>query len=120
MPPTKLLREPSTAITKSTDEPNSNWRGPVWFPVNFLLIESLQRFHHYLGDEYTAEFPTGSGNMLTLAEIAAELSRRLNRIFLRDATGRRPVYGQIEKFQTDPHWRALVPFHEYFHGNSGA
>jgi Glycosyl hydrolase family 63 C-terminal domain len=99
---------------------NSNWRGPIWFPVNFLLVESLQRFHYYLGDEYKVEFPTGSGRMLTLAEVAAELSRRLNRIFLRDANGRRPVYGGIEKFQTDPHWRDLVLFHEYFHGDNGA
>ena len=99
---------------------NSNWRGPIWFPVNFLLVESLQRFHHYLGDSYQVEFPTGSGNMLTLAEVATEISRRLNGIFLRDAGGRRPVYGEIEKFQTDPHWRDLVLFHEYFHGDTGA
>src|SRR5512146_1006729 len=99
---------------------NSNWRGPIWFPVNFLLIESLQRFHYYLGDEYKVEFPTGSGRMLTLAEVAAEISRRLNRTFLRDSNGRRPVFGNIEKFQADPHWRDLVLFHEYFHGDTGA
>jgi hypothetical protein len=99
---------------------NSNWRGPIWFPVNFLLVESLQRFHHYLGDCYKVEFPTGSGKMLTLAEVAAEISRRLNRIFLRDDDDRRPVFGNIEKFQTDPHWRDLVLFHEYFHGDTGA
>ncbi len=99
---------------------NANWRGPVWFPVNFLLIESLQRFHYYLGDEFKVEFPTGSRKTLTLAEVAAEISRRLNRIFLRDTNGRRPVFGQIEKFHTDPHWRDLVLFHEYFHGDTGA
>jgi hypothetical protein len=99
---------------------NSNWRGPIWFPVNFLLVESLQRFHHYLGDCYKVEFPTGSGKMLTLAEVAAEISHRLNRIFLRGDDGRRPVFGNIEKFQTDPHWRDLVLFHEYFHGDTGA
>lgn len=99
---------------------NANWRGPVWFPVNFLLIESLQRFHHYLGDEYKVDFPTGSGKMLTLAEVAVEISRRLSASFLRDATGRRPVFGQMKKFHTDPHWHDLVLFHEYFHGDTGA
>jgi hypothetical protein len=99
---------------------NSNWRGPIWFPVNFLLIEALQRFHHYFGDDFKVEFPTGSGKMLTLWEVAGELSRRLNSIFLRDSSGRRPVFGNIEKFQSDPHWRDLILFHEYFHGDSGA
>jgi hypothetical protein len=99
---------------------NSNWRGPIWFPVNFLLIESLQRFHYYMGEGFKVEFPTGSGNMLTLWEVAGELSRRLNSIFLQDASGRRPVFGNIEKFQSDPHWRDLILFHEYFHGDSGA
>jgi len=98
---------------------NSNWRGPVWFPVNFLLIESLQKFHHYLGESFTVEFPTGSGKMMNLWEVAAELSRRLNRIFLRDEQGRRPVFGNLDRFQTDPHWRDLVLFYEYFHGDSG-
>jgi len=98
---------------------NSNWRGPVWFPMNYLLIESLQKFHHYLGDDFKVEFPTGSGRMLNLWEVAAELSRRLTGIFLRDAQGRRPVFGQIEKFQVDPHWRDLVLFHEYFDGDRG-
>jgi len=98
---------------------NSNWRGPVWFPVNFLLIESLQKFHHYLGESFTVEFPTGSGKMMNLWEVAGELSRRLNRIFLRDEQGRRPVFGNLERFQTDPHWRDLVLFYEYFHGDSG-
>ncbi|MEW6320365.1 MAG: glucosidase [Acidobacteriota bacterium] len=99
---------------------NSNWRGPIWFPVNFLLIESLQKFHHYLGDGFTVECPTGSGRMLTLWEVAAEISRRLSRLFLRDAEGRRPVNGREPRFDTDPHWRDLVLFHEYFHGDTGA
>jgi hypothetical protein len=99
---------------------NSNWRGPIWFPVNFLLVESLQKFHHYLGEDFMVEFPTGSGKMMTLWEVAGELSRRMTRIFLRDEKGRRPVFGDLEKFQTDPHWRDPVLFHEYFHGDSGA
>ncbi|HYL13441.1 MAG TPA: glucosidase [Terriglobales bacterium] len=99
---------------------NSNWRGPIWFPVNFLLIESLQKFHHYFGESFTVEFPTGSGKMITLWEVAAELSRRLLRIFSRDGDGRRPVFGNSNKFQSDPHWRELILFHEYFHGDSGA
>jgi hypothetical protein len=99
---------------------NSNWRGPVWFPVNYLLIESLQKFHYYLGDDFKVECPTGSGQMMTLWEVAAEISRRLSRLFLRGEDGRRPVHGGIEKFQTDPHWRDLLLFYEYFHGDSGA
>jgi hypothetical protein len=99
---------------------NSNWRGPIWFPLNYLLVESLQKFHHYLGDDFQVEFPTGSGKMMTLWEAAGELSRRMTNIFLRDENGRRPVFGNLEKFQTDPHWRDLVLFHEYFHGDSGA
>jgi hypothetical protein len=99
---------------------NSNWRGPIWFPTNFLLVESLQKFHHYLGEDFKVEFPTGSGKMMTLWEVAGELSRRMTNIFLRDEKGRRPVFGNLEKFQTDPHWRDLVLFHEYFHGDSGA
>ena len=99
---------------------NSNWRGPIWFPLNYLLVESLQKFHHYLGDDFKVEFPTGSGKMMTLWEVAGELSRRMTSIFLRDENGRRPVFGDIEKFRTDPHWRDLVLFHEYFHGDSGA
>ena len=99
---------------------NSNWRGPVWFPVNFLLIESLQKFHYYLGDGFTVECPTGSGKLMTLREISEELSRRLTRIFLRGPDGRRPVYGENETFQRDPHWRDLVLFYEYFHGDHGA
>ncbi len=98
---------------------NSNWRGPIWFPVNFLLIESLQKFHHYFGDDVKVECPTGSGRMMTLSEVATELSQRLSSVFLRDDRGRRPVFGDQERFQQDPHWRDLVPFHEYFHGDTG-
>jgi hypothetical protein len=99
---------------------NSNWRGPIWFPVNFLLVESLQKFHHYLGDDFKVEFPTGSGNMRTLRDVSGELSRRMTNVFLRDEKGHRPVFGNVEKFQTDPHWRDLLLFHEYFHGDSGS
>jgi hypothetical protein len=99
---------------------NSNWRGPVWFPVNYLMIESLQRFHHYFGDEFQVEFPTGSGVQMNLSQVAAELSRRLSRLFLRDKDGRRPVFGDSEKFQTDPHFRDHILFYEYFHGDNGA
>jgi hypothetical protein len=99
---------------------NSNWRGPIWFPVNYLLIESLQKFDYCLGSDFKVECPTGSGQMMTLWDVAAELSLRLTRIFLRDSDGRRPVYGGTEKFQTDPHWRDLILFHEYFHGDNGA
>jgi hypothetical protein len=98
---------------------NSNWRGPIWFPVNYLLIESLQKFHHYLGDDFKVEFPSRSGNMLTLWDVAAELSRRLSQIFLRDEKGERPVYRGIQKFQSDPNWNELILFHEYFHGDTG-
>jgi len=99
---------------------NSNWRGPVWFPVNYLLIESLQRFHFYFGEEFTVEFPTGSGVRMHLGEVAAQLSRRLSRLFLRDDQGRRPVFGSTEKYQTDPHFRDYPLFYEYFHGDNGA
>jgi hypothetical protein len=98
---------------------NSNWRGPVWFPLNFLLVESLQKFHHYFGESFKVECPTGSGQYLTLWEVSQELSRRLNSTFLRDAKGRRPVYGEWEKLQNDPHWRDLILFFEYFHGDTG-
>jgi hypothetical protein len=99
---------------------NSNWRGPIWFPVNYLLIEALQRFHHYFGDSFTVECPTGSGHFMTLNEVAAELSRRLSRIFLNGEDGRRPVFGGNRLFQEDPHWHDLILFHEYFHGDNGA
>jgi hypothetical protein len=99
---------------------NSNWRGPIWFPVNFLLIESLQKFHYFLGDDYTVECPSRSGRNIPLNSVAAELSRRLTRIFLRDQTGRRPVFGGTAKFQEDPFWRDAILFYEYFHGDNGA
>ncbi|HSA63021.1 MAG TPA: glucosidase [Nitrospiraceae bacterium] len=99
---------------------NSNWRGPIWFPVNYLLIESLQKFHYFLGDSYKVEYPTGSGRTASLNEVAAELSRRLTHIFLLDKNGRRPVFGAAEKFQVDPHFRDAILFYEYFHGNNGA
>jgi len=98
---------------------NSNWRGPIWFPANFLLVESLQRFHYYLGDSFTVECPTGSGQWKNLSEVATELSHRLARPFLRDADGRRPVHGTDERFKDDPHWRDLLLFYEYFHGDNG-
>jgi hypothetical protein len=98
---------------------NSNWRGPIWFPVNYLIIESLQKFYHYYGDDFKLECPTGSGKMMTLNEVAAELSRRLLRVFKRDGSGNRPVFGENKKLQTDPHFRDHLLFHEYFHGDSG-
>jgi len=99
---------------------NSNWRGPVWFPVNYLIIEALQRFHRYHGDGFTVECPTGSGQWLTLGEVAAELSRRLTTLFLRGPDGTRPAHGNVELMQRDPHWRNFVLFHEFFHGDTGA
>jgi hypothetical protein len=99
---------------------NSNWRGPIWFPVNFLLIESLQKLHRFFGDALTVECPTGSGRRATLADVAAEIARRLGQLFLRGPDGRRAVYGATERFQRDPHWRDLIPFFEYFHGDTGA
>ena len=99
---------------------NSNWRGPVWMPVNYLLIESLQKFHHYLGDDFKVECPTGSGNWLNLWEVSQEISYRLTRIFSKDNESKRPLYGAINKFQNDPHWQNLILFHEYFHGDNGA
>jgi hypothetical protein len=99
---------------------NSNWRGPIWFPMNYLLIEALQKFHYFYGNTLTVPFPTGSERQMNLWEIATELSRRLTRIFLRTADGRRPVYGGSPKFQEDPHWRDLLLFYEYFHGDNGA
>ncbi len=98
---------------------NSNWRGPIWFPINFLIIEALQKFHYYYGDDFLVESPTGSGQQRTLWQIAADISHRLERIFLRDSAGRRAVFGNVDLFQQDPHWRDHVPFHEYFHGDNG-
>jgi len=99
---------------------NSNWRGPLWFPINYLIIESLQKFHYYFGDDFQVEFPTGSGQMMNLWDVAAELSRRLSSLFLKDTNGRRPIYGGTEKFQSDQHWRDHLLFYEYFHGDNGA
>ncbi|MBV8116861.1 MAG: glucosidase, partial [Candidatus Eremiobacteraeota bacterium] len=99
---------------------NSNWRGPVWFPINFLLIEVLQKLHYYYGDDFKVEMPTGSGAYVTLWEVADELSRRLVAIFERDSSGHRAVFGGNATFQTNPLWRDYVPFYEYFHGDNGA
>jgi hypothetical protein len=98
---------------------NSNWRGPIWFPVNYLIIESLQKFHHYYGDEFKIECPTGSGRFLTIKEVADELRRRLIRLFTRNEKGRRPVFGQNDRLQNDPQFRAHLNFYEYFHGENG-
>jgi len=98
---------------------NSNWRGPVWFPVNYLLIEALQKHDACLGDAYKVECPTGSGQQMSLWDVTSELNRRLITLFTRDANGRRPIHGDREKFQADPHWRDLIVFYEYFHGESG-
>jgi hypothetical protein len=97
---------------------NSNWRGPIWFPVNFLIIESLQRFHHYYGEDFKVEHPTGSGKMLTLKEIAADLSQRLIRIFRKDKNGNRAVFGSHPLY-SDPHFKNYILFYEYFHGDNG-
>jgi hypothetical protein len=99
---------------------NSNWRGPVWFPVNYLLIEALQKFHYYYGSDFKVECPTGSGKYLTLWEVAAELSRRLTRLFLPDEHGNRPAHGGAQQYRNDPNWKDLVLFYEYFHGDTGA
>ncbi|MBI4259111.1 MAG: glucosidase, partial [Actinobacteria bacterium] len=98
---------------------NSNWRGPVWFPVNYLVIEALRVYHRYLGEGFTVEMPTGSGRKATLDEVADELAWRLVSLFLDDAEGRRPVFGAAERFQTDPVLHGSIPFHEYFHGDTG-
>jgi hypothetical protein len=99
---------------------NSNWRGPIWMPVNALLIRGLLTYYAYYGDNFKIECPTGSGNQMNLFQVAREIANRLSRIFLRDASGRRPVYGGTEKFQTDPHWKDYLLFYEYFHGDNGA
>ena len=99
---------------------NSNWRGPVWMPVNGLIVRALTNLYTFYGDEFKVQCPTGSGRYMTLFEVAEEITRRLAGTFLRDANGRRPVYGGMAKFQDDPHWRDLILFHEYFHGDNGA
>jgi hypothetical protein len=99
---------------------NSNWRGPIWMPVNALIIRALLQYYAYYGDDFRVECPTGSGRHMTLYQVAEEIGRRLTNIFLRDEAGRRPVYGGAGKFQTDPHWRDCILFYEYFHGDNGA
>jgi len=99
---------------------NSNWRGPIWMPVNGLIIRGLLQMYPFYGPDFKVQCPTGSGRYLNLFEVAKEISRRLSSIFLRDASGRRPVYGGTKKFQEDPHWRDYILFYEYFHGENGA
>ena len=115
----RVQYEPAESTTRMFGG-NSNWRGPVWFPINVLVMRALLQHYRYYGDSFQIECPTGSGTMMTLLEVAQELHRRLIGTFLRDNDGHRPVYGGNEKFQEDPHWRDLVLFHEYFHGDNGA
>jgi hypothetical protein len=99
---------------------NSNWRGPIWMPVNALIIRALLQYYLFYGDAFTIECPTGSGKMMNLYQVAEEIARRLSSIFLKDETGKRPVYGGTSKFQEDPHWSDLILFYEYFQGDDGA
>ncbi|MFL5514840.1 MAG: glucosidase, partial [Gemmatimonadales bacterium] len=99
---------------------NSNWRGPIWMPVNGLIIRGLLQYYLFYGDDFTIECPTGSGRLMNLYQVAEEIGRRLAAIFVRGQDGHRPVYGGTERFQEDPHWRDLVLFYEYFHGDNGA
>jgi hypothetical protein len=99
---------------------NSNWRGPIWVPVNVLIIRALLHLHSYFGNEFKVECPTGSGQQMTLFEVSREIARRLESLLARNEAGLRPVFGDVDKFQHDPHWRDHIPFHEYFHGDSGA
>jgi hypothetical protein len=115
----RVAYEPAESTTRMFGG-NSNWRGPIWLPINMLLIRSLELLGTYYGDRFTVELPTGSGRYATLHEVARELAHRLERIFVRDEHGKRPVYGGAQKFQSDPHWRDLVLFYEYFHGDNGA
>lgn len=115
----RIAYEPAESRT-GTFGGNSNWRGPIWFPMNFLLIEALQRFHWYYGDDLKFEFPTGSGKMTNLWDIAKELSRRLSHLFLKQPDGTRPAMASLDRFRNDPHWRDLLLFNEYFHGDTGA
>jgi hypothetical protein len=114
----RLDYEPGESLTNLFGG-NSNWRGPIWLPVNFLILMALKQYHLYYGDEFQVECPTGSGKMKTLGQVAEELEQRLKRIFLRDQDGNRPVFGSCRLFNADPHWRDLIPFHEYFHGDTG-
>jgi hypothetical protein len=98
---------------------NSNWRGPVWFPINYLVVEALERYHHFYGDDLTVECPVGSGRRMNLREVARELARRLGSLFLPGSDGRRPCHGDDSRYAEDPHWKDLVLFHEYFHGDTG-
>jgi hypothetical protein len=98
---------------------NSNWRGPIWFPANFLIIESLQRFHHYYGNDFKVEYPTGSGKFLSLEEISFKLTERIAKIFRQNTGGKRPVYGNSAKFQDDPYFKDNILFYEYFNGDTG-
>jgi hypothetical protein len=99
---------------------NSNWRGPIWMPMNLLIVRALMQFYQYYGDDFKIECPTGSGQMMTLYEVSMELTRRLTSIFIQDQDGRRPLYGGTEKFQDDPNWKDYILFYEYFHGDNGA
>jgi len=99
---------------------NSNWRGPIWFPVNYILIEALRRFSEFFGDDLHVEYPARSGSMASLRTVADDLSMRLVKLFLNDEHGRRPVFGDVDLFQHDPDWHNLLPFYEYFHGDTGA
>jgi hypothetical protein len=99
---------------------NSNWRGPVWFPMNAVIIRALSQLYLHYGDGFTVECPTGSGHQMNLKEVALEIGHRLIKTFLREEDGRRPVYGGVEKFQKDPNWKDLILFFEYFHGDNGA
>jgi hypothetical protein len=99
---------------------NSNWRGPIWMPVNVLLVRGLLNLYQFYGDDFKVQCPTGSGKYMTLFEVSKEISTRLSAIFLRDENGKRPVYGGTRKFQDDPHWKDYILFYEYFHGDNGA
>ena len=98
---------------------NSNWRGPIWFPINFLLVEALQKYHQFYGDDFLVEYPAGSGKQMTLGLVAEDIARRLTTIFLHDEQSRRAVFGTNAIFQNDMHWRDCIPFYEYFHGDNG-
>jgi len=115
----RVMYEPAES-TSGLFGGNSNWRGPIWYPINVLLIEALRTFDRYYHDSFTVECPTGSGRLMTLGQVADELARRLSSVFLDDAGGRRPVFGAVERFQADPNWHDLIPFHEYFNGDTGA